>query len=77
VYVGRNVWIGINVSIVPGVVVGDGAILGMGAVVTKDVAEMEIVGGNPARQIARRNEEHYRKLEAARKYGGVFGRPLI
>jgi maltose O-acetyltransferase len=43
-----DVWIGTRVIILPGVTVGKGAILAAGAVVTKDVPEYAIVGGNPA-----------------------------
>lgn len=44
-----DVWIGANVVILPGVTVSKGAIVGAGAVVTKDVPEYAIVGGNPAK----------------------------
>jgi acetyltransferase-like isoleucine patch superfamily enzyme len=46
------------VIVLPGVTVGDHAILGAGAVVTKDVPEWAIVGGNPARVIRYRNERN-------------------
>lgn len=51
VTIGDDVWIGTRVIILPGVTVGSHAILGAGAVVTKDVPEWAIVGGNPARLI--------------------------
>lgn len=54
VTVGDDVWIGTRVIILPGVAVGRGAILAAGAVVTKDVPEYAIVGGNPARIIKSR-----------------------
>lgn len=51
VTIGDDVWIGTRVIILPGVTVGNHAILGAGAVVTKDVPEWAIVGGNPAQVI--------------------------
>jgi UDP-3-O-[3-hydroxymyristoyl] glucosamine N-acyltransferase len=43
-----------NVLIVPGVQIGDGAVIAAGSVVTKNVSDYEIVGGNPARHIRNR-----------------------
>ncbi len=51
-----DVWIAARVIILPGITVHRGAILGAGAVVTKDVPEYAVVGGNPARIIKYRNE---------------------
>lgn len=51
VVIGNDVWIGGRVIILPGVHVGNGAIIGAGAVVTKDVPDYAIVGGNPAKVI--------------------------
>jgi putative colanic acid biosynthesis acetyltransferase WcaF len=50
----EGAWIGTEAFIGPGVVVGAGALVGARAVVTKDVAERDIVAGNPARVIGRR-----------------------
>lgn len=44
-----DVWIGARVIILPGVHIGIGAVIGAGAVVTKDVPDYAVVGGNPAR----------------------------
>lgn len=52
--IGRDVWIGAGAIVMSGVSIGDGAIVAAGAVVTKDVAEFEIVGGVPARPIGMR-----------------------
>lgn len=49
-----DVWIGARVIILPGVHVGRGVVIGAGAVVTKDVPDWSIVGGNPAKLIRKR-----------------------
>lgn len=49
-----DVWIGARVIILKGVHIKKGAIIGAGSVVTKDVGEYEIVGGNPAKLIRKR-----------------------
>lgn len=54
VVVGDDVWIGGRVTILPGVNIGKGAVIGAGSVVTKDVPEYAIVGGNPAKIIKSR-----------------------
>jgi acetyltransferase-like isoleucine patch superfamily enzyme len=43
--------IGANATILPGVTIGRWAMVGAGAVVTHDVADHELVAGNPARRI--------------------------
>ena len=56
VYIGNDVWIGARVIILPGVHIGNHSIIGAGAIVTKDVPEWAIVGGNPARIIRFRKQ---------------------
>jgi acetyltransferase-like isoleucine patch superfamily enzyme len=43
--------IGANATILPGLTIGRWAMVGAGAVVTRDVADHELVAGNPARRI--------------------------
>lgn len=54
VVIGDDVWIGARVIILPGVKIGQGSVIGAGSVVTKDVEEYTVVGGNPARLLKRR-----------------------
>lgn len=49
-----DAWVGHGVIIRAGVRIGYGAVVAAGAVVTKDVAPMSVVGGNPARLIKAR-----------------------
>lgn len=56
------VFIGPRAIILPNVTIGQGVVVAAGAVVTKDVAEMTIVGGVPAKEIGKRQlkELNYR-----------------
>lgn len=51
VTIGNNVWIGGRAIINPGVNVGHNVVIASGSVVTKDVPDNVVVGGNPARII--------------------------
>lgn len=56
--IGNDVWIGLHAILLPGCRrIGDGAIVGAGAVVTKNVPDFAIVGGNPAKVIKYRFED--------------------
>lgn len=57
VTIGNDCWIGANAVLLPGVTVGNGAIVGAGAIVTHDVPERAVVGGNPARVIKIREQK--------------------
>ena len=48
---GHDVWIGQNVTLCMGICIGNGAIVAANSVVTKDVPDYAIVGGNPAKII--------------------------
>lgn len=57
--IGDYVWCATDVSVLPGCrKIGRGAILGASAVVVKDVEEMAVMGGNPARLLRMRKAIH-------------------
>ena len=63
--VGNDVWIGGDATIMPGVRIGDGAVIATGAVVTKEVPDYAIAGGNPAEVVRMRySEDDVRELVA-------------
>lgn len=51
VTIGDNVWIGGRAVINPGITIGNNVVIASGAIVTKDVPDDVIVGGNPAKVI--------------------------
>lgn len=68
VIIGDCVWFGNRVLVTGNVTIGEGAIIAAGAVVTKDVPPLAIVGGNPARIIKYRDQDHYYKLKKEGKF---------
>lgn len=69
VEIGDYVFIGPRAIILPGVKIGKGAIIGAGAVVTKNVADGEIVAGVPAKVIGQRKSNNFNyKLGRARLF---------
>lgn len=51
VKIGESVWLGGRAVICPGVTIGNNVVVAAGAVVTKDVPDNVVVGGNPAKII--------------------------
>lgn len=62
------VWIGTGAIILPGIKIGKGAVIAAGSVVTKNVNDYEVVGGNPCKFIKKRN----RNLKYNCKYFKFF-----
>ncbi|SOE18593.1 virginiamycin A acetyltransferase [Hoeflea halophila] len=52
--IGNDVWLGFESVVMPGVRIGNGAIIAARSVVTHDVPDYAIVGGNPGRVIRHR-----------------------
>ena len=67
--IGNDVWIGHGAIIMGGVKIGNGSIVAAGSVVTKDVPNGAIVGGNPAKNLKNRFKtieelnEHLHKIK--------------
>lgn len=56
VTIGDNVWIGGNAVILPGVKIGSNTVIGAGSVVTKDIPDWVVAGGNPCKVIRKITE---------------------
>jgi len=52
----RGAWLGANVHVLKGVTIGEGAVIGAGSVVTKDVPDMAVAVGVPAKVIRFRKQ---------------------
>ena len=56
--IGEQAFVGVRALILPGVVVGASAVVGGGSVVSRDVADWDMVAGNPAKSIGRRGPQN-------------------
>ena len=50
-FIGHNTFVGAYAVILPGVIIGNNCIVGAGSIVTKDVPDNSLIGGNPAKVI--------------------------
>lgn len=66
--IGDFVWFGANVTVVPGVKIGEGVIAGAGSIITKNIPDCAIIGGNPAQIIKYRDKDLFYKLKQEQKY---------
>lgn len=55
VVIGDYCWVGRNVMIMPGVRIGLACVIAAGSVVTKDIPDYSVIGGNPAKLIKKRD----------------------
>jgi maltose O-acetyltransferase len=51
VIIGNDVWIGGKAVINPGITIGNNVVIASGSIVTRDVPDNVVVGGNPAKII--------------------------
>lgn len=54
IVIGERAWVAADVFIGPGVVIGEGAVVGARSSVYRNVDSWTVMGGNPAKQIAKR-----------------------
>lgn len=54
IIIGEGAWVAADVFVAPGITIGDGAVVAARAVVVKDVAPWDVVAGNPAHVIKKR-----------------------
>jgi len=57
VVIGNDVWIGYGATIMSGIKIGNGAVIAAHSVVTKNIGDYEIWGGNPAKFLKKRFSE--------------------
>lgn len=62
------VWLGSRAMVLPGVNIGRGAVIAAGAVVTKDVDDLNVVGGVPAKAISVRKSRLLYSLHHDSRY---------
>lgn len=53
--IGDNVWIGAHVFISSGILIGSNCVIAAGTILTKDVTDYSLVGGNPGRVLRKLN----------------------
>lgn len=62
------VWCGSNVTITPGVIIGEGVVIGSGSVVTRNIPDYAIIGGNPASIIKYRDIEKFKRIKLNKNF---------
>lgn len=72
--VGNDVFIGLGAVILPGVNIGNKCIIGANSVVTKDVPDNSIVGGNPAKIIKSTDSFIERAKNDSLHIGHLYGK---
>jgi len=77
IQVGNNVFIGMGALILPGVTIGDNCIIGAHSVVTKDVPNGTVVGGNPAKVLKQTSEYLQKAKENSLHIGHLIGKEKV
>jgi acetyltransferase-like isoleucine patch superfamily enzyme len=60
IVIGDRAWIGARAIVLKGVTIGHDAVIGAGSVVTRDVPPRAVVGGVPARELAKQSTASHR-----------------
>jgi acetyltransferase-like isoleucine patch superfamily enzyme len=68
IVIGDNVWLGSRVIVLGDVTIGEGAIIQAGSCVVSDIPPCAIAGGHPARVFKYRDQAHYAKLKAEKRF---------
>lgn len=71
VSIGDDCWIGGNVVILPGVTIGEGCTIGAGSVVTRDVENLSVAVGSPARVVKRVQSVEEEERDPGNMYRGL------
>lgn len=77
IIVGNDVWFGRECIIMPGIKIGDGAMIATRSVVTKDVPNYTVVGGNPAKIIKKRFDDEMIELLLKVKWWDFAPKQLV
>jgi acetyltransferase-like isoleucine patch superfamily enzyme len=68
--IGNNVFIGMRTIIMPGITIGENVIVAAGSIVTKNIPDGMIVGGNPAKIIGK-TADFYKKWKGKQNFNYV------
>ena len=75
--IGNNVFVGMGAVILPGVTIGNNCIIAAYSIVTKDVSDDTVVGGNPAKTIKTISEYLNKAQKSSIHIGHLTGKEKV